>query len=776
MASANNPEAYPKINRGRDPFLYILRSLLRNLIMRIFPVLLLLISWSASASDTASKPDFVGRQVCAGCHAAEEKLWQGSHHDLAMQEVTEATVLGDFNDRDFSYAGVNSRFFKKDGHFMVRTDGPDGKLTDYEISYIFGVEPLQQYLVELPGGRLQALSIAWDARPAEQGGQRWFHLYPDEHITHDDELHWTGPNQNWNNMCAECHSTHLQKNYDPLNKRFDTQWSEIDVSCEACHGAAALHVDWARKKPGWEELAAGKGLMIALDERRGVHWQPDTKTGTARRSEPRKGSMEIEMCARCHARRSVISAAYVHGEPLLDHYLPRLLDDGMYYPDGQIQEEVYVYGSFLQSRMHQAGVTCSDCHEPHSLQLRQPGSGVCLQCHAADKFATKAHHFHEPDSQGASCVECHMPPRDYMQVDPRHDHSLRIPRPDLSVALGTPNACNTCHADKSAEWAAAQVQDWYGHTPQGLQNWAAVFAATRSGDPRAGESLLQLIRDTDTPNIARATALSQVSPYLSAQNLDILTLGLWDDDPAVRAATVAMLQLVPAGLRVQLAFPFLQDDVRAVRIEAARVLAAVPAGDLDGEQQAVLQQGIEEYIDSQLANAERAEAQTNLGNLYAQQGKATQAEQAWRTALELNPAYIPAWVNLADFYRARQDEAAADKTLRDAIARFPDAADLHYALGLSLIRQQQAQAAVTELQRATTLNPDSARYIYVYAVALNSTGKPAEALLVLQGAHNRFPTNTDLLSALVAFNRDQGKAEAANRYAKKLQALLPAAP
>ena len=740
--------------------------------MRTLPlVLLLLLSWPTSANDAVSRPDFVGRQVCANCHAAQEKLWQGSHHDLAMQHASDATVLGDFNDSDFSHAGINSRFFKKDGRFMVYTDGPDGKLADFEVKYAFGVEPLQQYLVEFPGGRLQALTIAWDARSQAQGGQRWFHLYPDEHITHDDELHWTGPNHNWNSMCAECHSTHLQKNYDPLQQRFDTQWSEIDVSCEACHGPAGRHVDWAKKKPGWEKLAGSKGLTIALGERRGVHWQPDAKTGTARRSEPREGNMEIEMCARCHARRSPVSTDYVHGEPLLNHYLPRLLDDGMYYPDGQIQDEVYVYGSFLQSRMHQAGVTCSDCHDPHSLRLRQPGSAVCLQCHAEDKFATETHHFHKLDSKGASCVECHMPPRDYMQVDPRHDHSLRIPRPDLSVMLGTPNACNNCHADKSAEWAAAQVQDWYGHVPQGLQNWAAIFAATRSGDPRAGEALLQLIRDTDTPDIARATALSQVSPYLTAQTLDILTLGLWDGDPAVRAATVAMLERVPAGLRVQLAFPFLQDDVRAVRIEAARVLAAIPAGDLDDRQQTLLQQGIQEYIDSQLANAERAEAQTNLGNLYAQRGTPQQAEQAYRTALQLNPAYIPAWVNLADFYRARQDEAAADKTLRDAIARLPDVADLHYALGLSLIRQQQAGAAVTELHQAATLNPDSARYIYVYAVALNSIGKPAEALLVLQGAHNRFPNNTDILGALVAFNRDQGKTEAANRYAKKLQTL-----
>ena len=748
----------------------------QNLTMRAFLYLLfLLLSWPTVADTADSRPDFVGRQVCASCHAGQEKLWQDSHHDLAMQEVTVATVLGDFNNREFTHAGITSRFYRKDGRFMVRTDGPDGKLADYEIKYTFGVEPLQQYLVEFPGGRLQALSIAWDTRPREQGGQRWFHLYPDEQITHDDELHWTGLNQNWNGMCAECHSTHLQKNYDPLQKSFATRWSEIDVSCEACHGPGGWHVDWANKKPGWETLADSKGLTIALDERRDVYWQPNTDTGTASRSKPREGVAEIGMCARCHARRSVISAGYVHGEPLLDHYLPRLLDAGMYFPDGQIEDEVYVYGSFLQSRMHQAGVTCSDCHEPHSLELRQPGSGVCLQCHAANKFATTAHHFHKADSAGASCVECHMPPRDYMVVDPRHDHSFRIPRPDQSVTLGTPNACNNCHADKSAQWAATRVQDWYGHVPQGLQTYAGTLAAARSGDPRAGEPLLQLIRDSGAPAIVRATALSQVGPYLDAQSLDVLAQGIRDDDPAVRVATTGLLEQLPAGVRARLAFPLLGDDVRAVRIEAARVLATMPAGDLDDNQQALLEQGLQEFFESQRVNAERPEAQTNLGNLYMRRGQLQQAEHAYRTAIELNPAYTPAWVNLADYYRGRKDEAAAEKTLRAAIARMPGVAELHYALGLSLVRQQQSGSGLAELQQAAALNPESARFIYVYAVALNSTGKPDEALLVLQGAHNRFQYDTDILGALIAFNRDQGNTVAASHYTSKLQALLPPA-
>jgi tetratricopeptide (TPR) repeat protein/nitrate/TMAO reductase-like tetraheme cytochrome c subunit len=690
-----------------------------------------------------------------------------------MQPATGKTVLGNFDNASLTHYGMKSSFYMKDGKFMVRTEGAGGKLQDYEIKYTFGVEPLQQYLIEFPGGRMQALSLAWDSRSKEQGGQRWFHLYPDEKITHDDELHWTGPSQNWNSMCAECHSTRLEKNYDPLSKSFDTRWSEIDVSCEACHGPGSEHVSWAEQKPGWKKLEANKGLSILLDERKDVHWKIDARTGNATRSEARKSDNEIEMCVRCHARRSPISDGYIHGEPLLDHYLPRLLDGGMYHADGQIDDEVYVYGSFVQSKMFHAGVTCSDCHEPHSLKLKAPGNGVCLQCHAVKKYETESHHFHKPGSTGASCAECHMPPKTYMVVDPRHDHSMRIPRPDLSVELGTPNACLNCHEEQAPEWAAKQVWDWYGHAPRSFQAYAGTFAATRSGDPRAGESLLQLIRDTQMPDIARATALSQVPPYLSAQTLDILTLGLWDDDPAVRAATAAILEQLPAGLRVQLAFPILEDDVRAVRIAAARVLAAIPAGELSKQQQALLEKGLQEYVAAQQAMAERPEAQTNLGSLYAAQGKVKQAVFAFNTAIEISPEYVPAYVNLADLYRSQGDETNADQLLRKALKTIPDSAIVHHVLGLSLVRQQRTDEAVDEFRQATTLSPDNARYIYIYAVALNSTSKSEQAVMVLQGAHNAHPNDIDILNALVAFHRDMGNQPASRKYAEKLRAISP---
>jgi predicted CXXCH cytochrome family protein len=654
---------------------------------------------------------------------------------------------------------------------MVRTDGPDGKLHDYEIKYAFGITPLQQYLVELDKGRLQALTIAWDTRSKQEGGQRWFHLYPDEDITHTDELHWTRTNFNWNSMCAECHSTNLKKNYDSTTDTFKTSWSEIDVSCEACHGPSSNHITWAKKETGWHASNDKKGLPVLFDERKDVHWKISAKTGNAKRSAFRVSEKEIEVCAQCHSRRSVISNDYSPGKSFLNHYIPRLLDEGMYFADGQIQDEVYVYGSFLQSRMYHAGVTCSDCHEPHSMQLRQPGNGVCLQCHAADKFDTKKHHYHEAGTKGALCAECHMPARNYMVVDPRHDHSFRIPRPDLSVDLGTPNACNQCHADKDAAWASTHVKKWYGKTPVGYQKFAAALDAGREGKADATRLLADQVNDLETPDIARASAISGLARYLDQSAFQAIEQGLKDDDAMVRMASIGALEGLQPAMLVQPVFPLLDDPVRSVRIEAARALAPVPVGQLKGEQLSIYNRAASEYVESQTANAERPEAQLNLGNYYSAKGEIDQAVAAYKKAIELEDIFVPAYVNLADLYRAEQKDNEAEKILNRAITVAPDNADAYFALGLLLVRKQQNDRAINSFQRASELNIFNARYAYVYAVALNSAGKTDQAIEVMQEAHDRFPGNVDILSALVAFHRDAGNDFAAQAYLKKLQKL-----
>lgn len=689
-----------------------------------------------------------------------------------MQPANESTVLGDFNDARVTESAVTSRMFRRAGRFMVRTDGPDGALHDYEIRFTFGVSPLQQYLIGLPGGRLQAFGIAWDSRPRESGGQRWFRLYPDRKLTAGDPLHWTGIAQNWNFMCADCHSTNLRKNYDLKTRAFATVYAEIDVGCEACHGPGSDHTAWAAKSDERRRHEPNHGLLIALDERRGVGWRIDRANGNVVRSAPRESEREIQMCARCHSRRSQIHEDYVHGQPVGDDYWVALLDDDLYYPDGQIKDEVYEYGSFIQSRMFHAGVTCSDCHEPHSLKLRAPGSGVCLQCHAARKYDSARHHFHQAGSAGSQCVECHMPTRTYMVVDARRDHSIRIPRPDLSLKLGVPNACNGCHRNQSAGWAAERMAKWYGREPVGFQGFAQALHAGSIGAPGAQSALARLVADREQPAIARASALALLAEGPeSVDAASSLHDGARDASPLVRRAAARALPDIDPRADPGAPALLLNDPVRAVRIEAAEALAGAPVDALARDAARALDKDIAEYVAAQELNADRPEAHLNLAALFAREKRLAEAKRELTTALALDPSFAPAAVNLADLDRELGSEAEGQRVLREATVHSPNDAALEHALGLLLVREGHGQEALDHLAAAARLDPASARFAYVYAVALNDAGQKSKALEVLEGDVARHPYDCDALAALVGFYRSAGSPAKAAGYSRRLGEL-----
>ena len=679
------------------------------------------------AAAPVAPPRFVGGAACAGCHAKEQAAWHGSQHDLAMQVADDKSVLGNFSGAKFGYAGVTSTFFRRDGKFYVNTDGPDGRLADYEIKYAFGVAPLQQYLIELPGGRMQALGIAWDSRPREKGGQRWFHLYPGQSIKAGDPLHWTGIGQNWNFQCAECHSTNLRKNFDAATGTFKTTWSELDVSCEACHGPGSNHVAWARREGDWKAHdGAGKGLPLALDERRGVTWVPDAASGNARRSAPRGTAREVEMCARCHGRASRFTDDYVHGKPPGDSHRLALIDEGLYWNDGQMRDEVYNWGSFVQSRMFAEGVTCSDCHDPHTLALRAEGNAVCGRCHQPAKYDNTAHTHHAQGTPGAACAACHMPTTTYMVVDPRHDHSMRIPRPDLSAKLGVPNACNQCHVKRSAQWAADALVAWVGKTPVGYQGFADALAAGASGAPGARGALLAIIDDRTQPAIVRASALARLGRWLTPTLADAVSRALNDSDPDVRRAAVGALANAGPAVQQRYLPRMLDDPVRVVRIDAARALAGGAEAGLPTERRAAFTSALDEYVAAQTYIADRPEGRMNLGNLHAARGDAQRAIAEFRAAIALDPTFVAAYANLADLYRARGAERDAEAALREGLSRNPGAAVLRHALGLSLARQKRTAESLDALREAARLAPDDARFAYVYAVALHSAGQPRD--------------------------------------------------
>lgn len=732
----------------------------------------------ASKPESSSTAAFVGSETCADCHQAEAELWSASQHKTAMQHAANKTVLGNFNDAGFDYFGVHSRFFRKDGKFLVETDGADGKLAVFEVKFTFGIDPLQQYLVEFPDGRIQPLPIAWDTRPQDKGGQRWFHLSPNEAIKHDDILHWTKLNQNWNFMCAECHSTGLRKNYDAANDRFATTWADISVGCEACHGQGSRHTAWAHAQKGWwpfdKHQDASKGLLVRFDERHGITWPIDSRTGNAGRSaEPTTLRKEVETCGLCHARRAAFREDWIPGQWLSQTHVVEPLARNTYHADGQIRdiEEPYNYTPFKQGRMFAAGVTCSDCHEPHSAKLRLSGEGVCLQCHASDRYADVNHRHHAGADPAPTCISCHMPVRTYMVIDTRHDHTFRVPRPDLSVTLGTPNACNDCHRDKTAQWSAAAVERWFGPARKGFQAYGPAFHAARTNKADAAALLAIVAADHNAPAVARASALDELASRVTPQNIATARTALTDPDPMVRIGALDMLENVPADRIWSVVSPLLSDPVRGVRIRAASLLASVPSENQPSTDRARFDQAAAEFIAAQRANAERPEARTALGDFLAQRGRVQDAEAEYQAALRLSPQYGTAAINLADLYRQRGRDGDGEAVLRAALASLPRDAALHHALGLALTRLKQPQGALDELRQATELEPNQARYAYVYAVALYSGGRREEAMAVLKEALRNQPNDRGILQALVSFSREAGDTASALGYAERLAML-----
>ncbi|MEM9589361.1 MAG: multiheme c-type cytochrome, partial [Planctomycetota bacterium] len=492
--------------------------------------------WNALPAD--AEATFVGRESCIDCHPGESQSFAGSHHDLAMDVATDETVLGDFDDATIEHDGIVSRLFRDGDRFMVRTEGETGEMEDFEIKYVFGVDPLQQYMVEfdrpkdLPSdqiARLQVLRISWDTH-----AKRWFYLRPpdvDDKLEPDDPLHWTGIAQRWQTMCADCHSTDLRRNFDVATQQYHTTFSEIDVSCEACHGPGSLHLE--------------------LANRRSLFWDRNHGYGLAK-LKGKDPTAQLESCAPCHSRRGVMQEGFQPGQDYCNFFQLENLREETYHRDGQIKDEVYVYGSFVQSKMYHQGIRCTDCHDPHTAQLKHEGNAVCTSCHqhAAGKYDVPSHHHHAVGTEAAQCVNCHMPHTTYMDVDARRDHSLRVPRPDLSVKLGTPNACSGCHVtdqldslkqsvapevletlvdyadwqlaaeDNAAiadaimttdQWCDDACEKWYGEQRKQPAHFAEALAAFRDGEASADDRMLRLILTPEpfTPSLARATALAE---------------------------------------------------------------------------------------------------------------------------------------------------------------------------------------------------------------------------------------------------------------------------
>ena len=720
-----------------------------------------------SPDDTAEHATFVGSSKCRDCHKAEYDKWQDSHHDHAMEVASDNSVLGDFNDAEFSIHGVTSRFYRKNGGFFVHTQGPGGEMGEFEITHTFGWYPLQQYLVPFPGGRLQCLPIAWDVK-----GEKWYRVPPLEKIVPDDWLYWTNNGQNWNGMCAECHSTNLKKNFNPDSDTFNTTWSDIDVGCEACHGPGSRHLAWAEMP----DMARPQVDNFELVQ--------DTSDTEARQA--------VELCAPCHSRRAILGD-YVHAEKdLLDSLLPSLLTDELYFADGQILEEVYVYGSFTQSKMYRQGVRCANCHDVHSIKLVKEGNALCLQCHRAEEYDTREHHFHKQKDEkgepirtadgevffavgtGAECVQCHMPGRHYMGIDYRPDHSFRIPSPSLNAAVNSPDACLRCHVDKDKNWSIASVAKWYG--PGRRPHYGEILAAGRHGAPGAGKDLIRLAGNPLYPVIVRATALSLLTAYPGDDSFQTFEVAVQDEEPLIRRTAIANLPPASAEITARLIGPYLYDPVKGVRIEAATKLAGAPSEHLDKDGKALFNVVLQEFEGAMHYSADFSFARFNLGNLYNTLGRQEEAVKNYLAALAIDNQFFPAQVNLAMLYNQTGENEKAEALLREVLAANPEMYDIAYSLGLLLVEMKKPHQAVAYLEIAAEGLETRSRIWYNLGLLQASLGQEAEAEAALLKAKVLEPDNPDILFALADFYLKSNRPQRAKIYAELLVEKYPQNP
>jgi tetratricopeptide (TPR) repeat protein len=710
---------------------------------------------AAPSRALTAREQLVGSATCIECHRAQGDAYQSSHHARALRKP--GSELGSrFRGSFTSQLGGPTELSVRDGEAFVTTPAATGELTTYPVRFVAGVWPLEQYVVETERGKLQSLGVAWDARASDAGGSKWFHVYGAKGVAPHDSLYFGRPAQNWNHICADCHSTFVERRYDSLSDRFDSRWAELSVGCEACHGPGAEHVRSAR---------AGAPAPLPVRAQRSEPWVPSATGSPTPR--PRDDS-ELETCAPCHARRLPLKEGFAASDAFLDSFEPDLLRPGRYHADGQVEGEVFEWGSFVQSRMFHAGVRCSDCHEPHSGKPLAQGNALCVRCHERTRFDVAAHSHHS-GSSAPQCVDCHMPPATFMQVHERRDHSLRVPRPDHTVAYGTPNACNHCHRNQSAAWASGWAAKWAPGS-QSKPHFVEALESDRRGELDAPRRLRELASAATWPAIARATALERLGSYASGSTIRTLKSALESPEPLVVYGAARGAAALPHAQRLALLLPVLGHHLRAVRVVAARALAGAPLARLPADARPALERAFAELEESFRVSASRPETLVEQSAFELARGRLPDAERALRAALRLEPCSVEAHLNLADLARMRGDEAASERSLRDALACDPKSGAAHHALGLWQVRTKRLEA-LTSLERAVKLVPTEPRFSYALALALAGDGKRAEAMRVLEASLRLRPNDGDSLAALTTFLRESGQLERAAAVRKQWEEL-----
>ncbi len=719
---------------------------------------------------TVKKAEFVGGKECISCHQREYNLWKGSDHDNAMDLANDSTVLGDFNNVRIQFRGKEHKFYKKESKFFVFTEGPNGDMREFQITHTFGVRPLQQYLIPFENGKYQCLPIAWDTEKNE-----WYHLfdkvYTGQNITPTNWLYWTNQGQNWNGMCAECHSTNLNKNYNLEKDSFNTTWVDIDVNCEACHGPGSEHLVWANLPPMARSYDNNLGLVLKT-------------SGTT-------SKQFVEACAPCHSRRASLGVNDHTTAEYYQNHSPVLPVPPNYFIDGQILEEVYVFGSFTQSEMYMKDVICSDCHDSHSIEFIFEDNALCTQCHRAQEYDTYDHHFHKYKNEGgqpvidkfgqkievgegALCKTCHMPGRYYMGVDLRRDHSFRIPRPDLTIELGVPNSCNDCHADKSAEWSQQYITKYYGENKK--KHYTQVFADAVNIKDGADTSLIKIVENDLYPEIIRATAVQYLANFSNENAYNKIKESLNDVEPIVRVEAIDAFAANDVQDFINSLFPLLNDPVKVVRIQAANKISTLGKEEFSEEQLKVINSVLDEYLETLKYSADFPAGRYNLGNFYSNKGDFTDSELNYKRAIEFDSLFYPAKSNLAMLYYNNGKLIEAENLFKDLIANHSEYTEGNYFLGLLYAEQNRFKEAAEQLEIANGKTENRSRIYYNLGLIYQQLNETSKAETYLLKGYSLFPNDFDIIYALVDFYVKRGNKTIALKYANEIKQKFPSNP
>ncbi|MDG6099903.1 hypothetical protein EXU34_20800 [Alteromonas sp. ZYF713] len=713
-------------------------------------LLLLLVFIGTTLSALANEA-----KQCGACHEEQLSQWLESDHSKAMAAATDSSVLGDFSNVTFEHFNQKATFYKQDKKFFIKFQ-EDKKTTTYEISYVFGHFPLQEYLIKTAEGKMQVFPFAWDSRDKLSGGQKWYPIYPDEEVSRQDRLHWLQPLQNWNGMCADCHSSGLKRNYDSEKGSFNTVWNEINVSCQSCHDRlddnhysssgsshSALSESEQKNMGNW---LLGEGKKIAS-------WQGSERDNSF-----------MDRCFACHSLRTPLNDGISTAEPFLSQFKPALLTTPQYHVDGQIQDEVYVYGSFLQSKMFEAGVNCNDCHNPHTAKVKIEGNGLCLQCHKASEYNDKNHHRHEPNTQGSQCVNCHMPTNTYMGVDERRDHSFHIPAPHLTDKFGTPNACNGCHEDKSSHWAQDKIKEWHGPPPPSHPA-EMQYMLLLSGERLTLNSHFALAKNTALPDIKRATVVSLLPATVQSLAYKYAKMLANDGSPLVRLALTDISFLVEKRRRTELLKPLLADKYKAIRVTAAEQLIA------SGEISLISTKVLGELYEASQQALWRGEGNLNASLLQANQGNYDKAKAFLEAGIARDPFFEPNYINLANLYRSSGENALEALTLKKGLDANQSSSLMHYAEGMRLIRSKDVNNAIAHFTTAYDIEPGNSNYLYILSLALDKADKTKRAIELLKTQNPNIEGRYELLQLGLNFSQKLGLSADYAFFRKELERI-----